>query len=141
MKNQLLGMVAIAVAGCASVAPPAVQQRAEAIHERTAEMDAAVRRIVEVSSSTIPGHPNYTVLGPVSGYCEGSPEGNQEIIAGDSVKEAAVRKYGSRVDAIINSNAAYVATGGGTGYRKCMGTAVSFAAAPSTPSPQSEGSL
>jgi hypothetical protein len=42
MKNLLLGIVAIVVAGCASVAPPAVQQRAEAVHERTAEMDAAV---------------------------------------------------------------------------------------------------
>jgi len=102
-------------------------------------MDAAVKRIVEVPGPTIPGHPNYTVLGPVSGYCEGSPEGNQEIIAGDSVKEAAVRKYGNRVDAIINSNAAYVATGGGTGYRECMGTAVSFAPAANAPSPQSQG--
>jgi len=139
MKNLLIGIGAVAVAGCASVAPPAVQQRAEAIHQRTAEMDAAVKRIVEVPGPTIPGHPNYTVLGPVSGYCQGSPEGNQEIIAGDSVKEAAVRKYGNRVDAIINSNAAYVATGGGTGYRECMGTAVSFAPAANAPSPQSQG--
>ena len=137
MKILLIGVGAIVVAGCASVAPPAVQERAEAIHQRTAEMDAAVKRIVEVSGPTIPGHPNYVVLGPVSGYCEGSPEGNQEIITGDSVKEAAVRKYGTRVDAIINSNAAYVATGGGTGYRQCMGTAVSFAPAANSPSPQS----
>lgn len=138
MKTLLIGICAIAVAGCASIAPPAVQQRAEAIHQRSADMEAAVKRIVEVSGPTIPGHPNYVVLGPVNGYCEGSPEGNQEIIAGDSVKEAAVRKYGNRVDAIINSNAAYVATGGGTGYRECMGTAVSFA--PNAPSPQSQGS-
>jgi len=137
MKILLIGVGAIVVAGCASVAPPAVQERAEAIHQRTAEMDAAVKRIVEVSGPTIPGHPNYVVLGPVSGYCEGSPDGNQEIITGDSVKEAAVRKYGTRVDAIINSNAAYVATGGGTGYRQCMGTAVSFAPAANAPSPQS----
>ena len=137
MKILLIGVGAIVVAGCASIAPPAVQERAEAIHQRTAEMDAAVKRIVEVSGPTIPGHPNYVVLGPVSGYCEGSPEGNQEIITGDSVKEAAVRKYGTRVDAIINSNAAYVATGGGTGYRQCMGTAVSFAPAANAPSPQS----
>jgi hypothetical protein len=137
MKILLIGVGAIVVAGCASVAPPAVQERAEAIHQRTAEMDAAVKRIVEVSSPTIPGQPNYVVLGPVSGYCEGSPERNQEIITGDSVKEAAVRKYGTRVDAIINSNAAYVATGGGTGYRQCMGTAVSFAPAANAPSPQS----
>ena len=141
MKSLLLGTVAIAVAGRASVAPPAAQQRAEAMPERTAQMDAAVKRIVEVSGPTIPGHPNYTVLGPVSGYCEGSPEGNQEIIAGDSVKEAAVRKYGNRVVAIINSNAAYVATGAATGYRESMGTAVSFAPSATAPSPQSEGSL
>jgi hypothetical protein len=107
MKNLLLGIVAVVAAGCASVAPPGVQERAEAVHERTAEMDAAVKRITEVSGSTIPDHPNYTVLGPVSGDCEGSPQGNQEIIAGDSVKEAAVRKYGARVDAIINSDAVY----------------------------------
>ncbi|MBV8137776.1 MAG: hypothetical protein JO121_19430 [Deltaproteobacteria bacterium] len=136
MKNLLLGIVAVVAAGCASVAPPGVQERAEAVHERTAEMDAAVKRITEVSGSTIPDHPNYTVLGPVSGDCEGSPQGNQEIIAGDSVKEAAVRKYGARVDAIINSDAVYVATGGGTGYRECTGTAVSYASAAAAAAPQ-----
>jgi hypothetical protein len=77
MKSLLLAIAAIAVGGCASVAPPAVQQRVEAVDERTAEMDAAVKRLVVVSGTTIPGHPNFTVLGPVSGYWEGSPEGNK----------------------------------------------------------------
>jgi hypothetical protein len=54
MKNLLLGIAAIAIAGCASVAPPTVQQRAEAIHKRTAEMDAAVKRIVEISVRRYP---------------------------------------------------------------------------------------
>ena len=136
MKYLALGMVAIAFAGCASVAPPAVQQRAEAIHERSAEMDAAVKRIVVVAGATIPGHPNYTVLGQVSGYCEGSPEGTQNIIAGDSVKESAVRKFGNNVDAIINVNSTYVSMGGGTGYRECTGTAVTFAPSSTVPPAQ-----
>jgi hypothetical protein len=136
VRILLLGIVTMVVAGCASVAPPAVQERAEAIHERTAEMDAAVKRIVEVSGATIPDHPNYTVLGQVSGYCEGSPEGDQRIVAGDSVKESAVRKYGSQVDAIINVNSTYVSMGGGTGYRECTGTAVAFAPSSTTRSTQ-----
>jgi hypothetical protein len=136
MKYLMVGILVLAIAGCASVAPPAVQERAESIREHTAEMDAAVKRIVVVSGPTIADHPNYSVLGQVSGYCEGSPEGDQRIIAGDSVKEAAVRKYGSQVDAIVNANSTYVSMGGGTGYRECMGTAVTFSSSSTAaPSP------
>ena len=41
-------------------------------HERSAEMDSAVKRIVEVAGTAVPDHRNYTVLGQVRGYREES---------------------------------------------------------------------
>ena len=49
---------------------------------------------------------------------------------GDTMKESAVRKYGDRVDAIIQPSTQWVpVSSGGIGYWGCSGTAVSFAAA------------
>jgi hypothetical protein len=115
--------------GCASVAPPGVQQRAAEVRERTAKMDAASNRIIVASGSQIPEHPTYTTLGPVSGYCEQTPQGDSQTLNGDTMKQSAVRKYGDRVDAIVDSSAAWmpISSEGGVGYWRCSGTAVSFA--------------
>jgi len=137
-RNALLILLAVILGDCASFAPASVQQRAEARHERDAQMDASAARIIEVSGTTIPGHPQYSPLGHVDGNCESTPQGNQQEIEGDSVREAAIRKYGNHVDAIINLNSVFVSTGGSdvvSGHWECMGDAVSFAAAaaPATP--------
>jgi hypothetical protein len=93
-------LMTVSIAGCASFAPPRVQQRAAEVRERSAAMDAATARIIVVDGTQIAGHPNYTPLGPVAGYCEQTPEGNSQALNGDTMKESAVRKYGDRVDAV-----------------------------------------
>src|SRR5262249_10592318 len=99
------------------------------VRARDAAMDAATQRMIVERSDRVPGHPNVVELGKVEGYCERTPEGNQQIIEGDSVKEAAYRKYGDRVDAIVGASAHFVPTGdrSGDGHFECTGTAVSFA--------------
>jgi hypothetical protein len=127
MKLAVIVM-AVCLAGCASVAPPGVQQRAAEVRERTAAMDAASARIVVVDGTQIAGHPSYTTLGPVGGYCERTPQGDSQTLNGDSMKQSAVRKYGDRVDAIIQPSTQWVpVSSGGIGYWRCSGTAVSFA--------------
>src|SRR5690242_744414 len=124
-------VMTICIAGCASVAPPRVQQRAAEVRARSAAMDAATGRIVVVNGTQIEGHPNYTTLGPAGGYCEKTPQGDDQTISGDTMKESAVRKYGDRVDAIIQPTAQWVPiSSGGVGFWRCSGTAVSFATTP-----------
>jgi hypothetical protein len=128
MKPMYIALAAL-VAGCASTAPPAVQERAAEVRARTAAMDMRVSQIIDAKGADVPGHPQYATLGSVEGYCEQTPEGNGQTIAGDSLKESAVRKYGDRVNAIVNESAFYVSNSatGGAGYWQCTGTAVSFA--------------
>jgi hypothetical protein len=130
MKSMLLVLAAM-VAGCASIAPSAVQGPAAEVRARTGAMDARTSQIVTVQGTDVPGHPQYTTLGHVEGYCEQSPDGNSQTLQGDSLKQSAVRKYGDRVNAIINAGSFYVSNSdtGGAGYWQCTGTAVSFAAA------------
>jgi type II secretory pathway pseudopilin PulG len=144
MTRKMPLLIAIVLAGCASVAPPRVQQRAEKVRARTAAMQAATERIVVVRGADIPNHPNYTALGKVRGYCEQSPSGNSQILGGDSMKQAAVRKYGDRVDGIVNASEFFVSTSGTTtvytpgttgGHWVCTGTAVSFNQSASAPAP------
>ncbi len=130
MKSMFVVLAAI-VAGCASVAPPAVQEHAAEVRARTAAMDTRTSGIMAVKGTDIPGHPQYTTLGHVEGYCEQTPDGTSQTIEGDSLKQSAVRKYGDRVNAIINASSFYVSNSatGGAGYWQCTGTAVNFAAA------------
>ena len=123
----LLPILMLAVAACAN--GPVREEEAH-VRARDAAMDAATQRMIVERSQRVPGHPNLVELGKVEGYCERTPEGNQQIVEGDSLKEAAYRKYGNRVDAIVGANAFCVPEGarlGGGGPFQCTGTAVSFA--------------
>lgn len=124
---------ALALAGCAHV-----HNRAAAIDSRNATMNAAVRRIVVVPGATVPGHASFTPLGTVQGYCERTPNGDQQLLQGDNLRQAAYRRYGKRVDAIVNTEAWFVIgpaassemePGNSEGHFECAGTAVSFARA------------
>lgn len=134
MSRIAILAAAIALAGCAHV-----RNRAAAIDSRNAAMSEAVRRIIVVSGATVPGHARYAQLGTVQGYCERTPNGDQQLIHGDNLRQAAYRRYGSRVDAIVNTEAWFVigaATsaemepGNSEGHFECAGTAVSFAHEP-----------
>lgn len=134
MKRLLVILAAIAIAGCA-----AVKQEGTAIQQSDATMNGATRPMIVTTGTDIPGHPSYTVLGPAEGYCEKTPRGDDQVIAGDSFKQAAYRKYGERVDAIIDSTGWFVENGDTSrvyephtsqGYFECGGTAVTFQTAP-----------
>ncbi len=127
--------ILLAAAGCGEV-----KHEEAKIEARDAAMDAATKRMIVVVGVDVPGHPGYTTLGPVQGYCEKKPNGDDQVIAGDSMKQAAYRKYGNRVDAIIQATAWFVPEGGMTsgvyepytpmGHFECGGTAVSFGTSP-----------
>ncbi len=127
--------VLIGLAGCGEVK----HEEAE-IQARDAAMNAATKRMIVVTGTEIPDHPAYARLGPVQGYCEKKPNGDDQVIAGDSMKQAAYRKYGDRVDAIVQATAWFVPEGGMTsgvyepytpmGHFECAGTAVSFSVQP-----------
>lgn len=133
MKSIVFVMAALlALAGCGEV-----RQEEAKIQVRDEAMNAATGRMIVVTGTDVPGHPSYTTLGPVQGYCEKKPNGDDQVIAGDSMKQAAYRKYGVQADAIIQANAWFVPEGGMTsgvyepytayGHFECSGTAVSFA--------------
>jgi hypothetical protein len=131
MSRILLLAAALAFAGCADV-----KRDAASIDASNAAMSQAVRKIVVVPGTAVPGHSGYTQLGAVQGYCERTPHGDQQIIPGDNLRQAAYRKYGPRVDAIINTQAWFVVgnqasavmePGNSEGHFECGGTAVSFA--------------
>jgi hypothetical protein len=133
MIRMVLLAAALAFAGCADV-----KHEAAAIDARNAAMSQAVRKIVVVPAAAVPGHSSYTQLGVVQGYCERTPRGDQQIIPGDNLRQAAYRKYGPRVDAIVNTHAwfeispqasAVMEPGNSEGHFECTGTAVSFAGA------------
>ncbi len=130
MKRFALIVMALILAGCGEVKQEEAKIRAE-----DAAINAATGRIIVVGGAEVPGHPNYTTLGPTEGYCEKTPHGDDQVIAGDSLKQAADRKYGAQVDAIINATAWFVTEGDTSGvyepyapmgHFECGGTAVSF---------------
>jgi len=125
-----LGIAALALVliGCASAKP---------------SPHADVNRILVVSTPQAPGHSEYTVLGPVNGYCENENGNRQLTNVGDSIRGAAVRKYGTQVDAIVDAQSRFMVDNLNNdrtadfplvfGHFQCMGTAVRFAGNSSQP--------
>jgi hypothetical protein len=136
IKSALLVLCLCSIAACATVRHDAADFQAD-----NAAMTAASQKIIISQSSEVPGHSQLTALGAVEGYCEKYPHGNTQAIPGDTMRLAAYRQYGDRVDAITGAHAWFVPAGDETsavyepgshqGYWKCGGTAVSFASAPS----------
>ncbi len=132
MKRLMLIVVAaLAVAGCS-----AVKKEGAAIDARNETEEAAVKRIVVVEGTNIPGHPKYTELGRVQGVCVRAPWFDDDSsIARIGFKHAAYDKYGGKVDAIIRVDSFFVADnqslgigepGSAAGHLNCQGTAVHF---------------
>jgi len=132
MKRLMLIVVAaLAIAGCS-----AVKKEGEAIDARNEAEEAAVKRIVVVEGTNIPGHTKYTELGRVQGVCVRAPWYDDDTsIARIGFKHAAYDKYGDKVDAIIRVDSFFVADnqslgigepGNAAGHLNCQGTAVHF---------------
>ena len=100
---------------------------------------AAVKRIVVVEGTQIPGHAKYTELGRVQGVCVRAPWYDDDTsIQRIGFKHAAYDKYGDKVDAIIKVDSFFVADnqsygmsepGNAAGHLNCQGTAVHFESA------------
>jgi hypothetical protein len=129
MKRLLITSAAIVIAGCAGAA-----QQGTELQQSDVTMNGATRTMIVVTGTDIPGHQGYTALGPVEGHCEKTPHGDGQIIEGDSFRQAAYRKYGDRVDAIVDATGWYVDNGASSvyephtsqGHFECGGTAVTF---------------
>ena len=132
MKKLLLLGLTLAIAGCG----PVKKEEAK-IQTHDAAMEAATQKIIVTRSTSVDGHPKVTDLGPVEGRCANDPTG-QETFPEDNLREAAYRKYGDQVNAIVNTSVWFVSdddygayepyTEGG--YFECAGTAVHFTGEP-----------
>ena len=128
MKTMSLLLVAIVITGCSEAAKP----------PRDAAMEAATARMSIASGDNVPGNPQYVTLGKVRAHCMENPQASYitatDIIAdGDDLQQAAYRKYGSQVDAIVDANIFHVSNYKqryplfyDEGHFECEGTAVHF---------------
>ena len=130
MKRLVLILLTIAMAACGEAA-----KVENSVQARDAAMDAATGKMIVTRSSTVTGHAQFSSLGKVHGHCLADPEANDIIPAGDNLRQAAYRKYGSQVDAIIDASVYHVnddfspeaaSQGAGAGHFECDGTAVHF---------------
>ncbi len=143
MRLVLLIAAIIALGGCAGVDQDVshLQQQQDAIR-------AAIKKIKVVHGANVKGNPQYTSLGRAEGFCFNIPNSTGgQVVHGDGLRAAAYRKYGDRVDAIVNTSVWFVADDDygafepydEGGYFECAGTAVHFitqpapAASPASP--------
>ena len=123
-------VAALLAASCAILANDGAEMKAR----NEAEV-AALRRIVVTKGSEVAGHSSFARLGRAQGYCDRDVERQVSVVSGDSLRQAAYRRYGDKVDAIVEANAWFVvdgtasmawATEGGGGHFECSGIAVTF---------------
>ncbi|HUY39571.1 MAG TPA: hypothetical protein VMV13_12110 [Candidatus Binataceae bacterium] len=136
MKRAWFILFLCSISACGVVQHDAADLRAD-----NTSMTAASQKIIVSEGSDVAGHSKISTLGAVEGYCEKDPTGNTQAIPGDSMRLAAYRQYGDRVDAITGAHGWFVPAGDETsgvyepgshqGYWECGGTAVSFTPAPS----------
>jgi len=122
--------IAMALVACSEVV-----ETHNAIHARDAAMDAATAKMVVTEGDSVAGHAQYVALGKVRGHCLNDPNANDIVTSGDNLKQAAYRKYGAQVDAIIDTTAFHVnddyspsaPPNTKVGHYECEGTAIHFA--------------
>jgi hypothetical protein len=129
MKNLTMLVLALFIVSCGEAAK--VENAAQA---RDAAMDTATAKMIVTRGAAVPGHSQVVALGKVQGRCNENPEANEVIPSGDNLRQAAYRKYGTLVDAIVNASSVeihneLIADPGSTSasYYECSGTAVHFA--------------
>jgi len=131
VKRLVLVLMMISLWGCVYV-----EKEAAAIRKRNAEESAAIQKMRVTASDRVPGHPNYTELGKVQGYCLADTPEVVTQASGRSLKEAAYEKYGNRVNAIVGVRSWFIPSDDSmtaaddpldpVGYFQCEGMAVSY---------------
>ncbi|MGH7947825.1 MAG: hypothetical protein ACREQF_01165 [Candidatus Binataceae bacterium] len=123
-------VAAMLAASCSIAADEAAEMKARNDSEL-----AALRRIAVTRGSEVSGQSSLVRLGRVQGYCDRDVERQDSAVSGDSLRQAAYRRYGDKVDAIVETNTWFVvdgtasmawATEGGGGHFECAGIAVTF---------------
>jgi hypothetical protein len=137
LKGFLLALAIVMVfGGCAE--EQHLDQDVTELHQRQDALSATIKKIQVVSKDTVKGHPQYTKLGSVQGYCFNTPGSTGgQVVHGDGLRAAAYRKYGDQVDAIVDTTIYFVADDASAvsepysegGYFECAGTAVHFTGA------------
>jgi len=136
--KRFLSVLAIAIVfgGCAE--EQHLAQDVTQLQEQQDALSAAIKKIQVVSKGTVNGHPHYTKLGSVQGYCFNAPNSTSgQVIHGGGLRAAAYRKYGDQVDAVVGTTIYFVADDASAvsepytegGYFECAGTAVHFTSA------------
>ncbi len=142
MRLAFVAVAIVALAGCSSV-----DQDVTHLQLQQEAISAATKKIAVVSGAGVKGHPQYTTLGPVEGYCFNLPNSTSgQVVHGDGLKAAAYRKYDDQVDAIVKTSVWFVSDDSyaayepytENGYFECAGTAVHFTgeSAPAAPPAQ-----
>jgi len=136
--NQLILALAIAVglSGCGETKQ--LDQDAQHLQQQQDALRTDIKKIEVYSKTTPKGHPDFTQLGPVQGFCFNVPDSTSgQVVHGEGLRAAAYRKYGDQVDAIIGTTIYFVADDASAvsepytenGYFECAGTAVHYKAA------------
>jgi hypothetical protein len=130
LKACWILVAAMLAASCSIAADDGAEMKAR----NEAEL-AALQRIFVTRGSEVAGHSSFARLGGAQGYCDRDIERQDSVVSGDSMRQAAYRRYGDKVDAIVEANAWFVvdgtastawATEGGGGHFDCSGIAVTF---------------
>jgi hypothetical protein len=137
MKRVILAL-AIAVGLCACGEAKQLDQDAQQLQQQQDALSASIKKIQVYSRNVPKGHPEFSKLGPVEGYCFNTPNSTSgQVMHGDGLRAAAYRKYGDQVDAIVGTTIIFVADDAApifepyteNGYFECSGTAVHFSPA------------
>lgn len=137
MKRLILALaIAVGLGACGETRQ--IDQDVQQEHQEQDALSAAIKKIQVYSKATPKGHPDFTQLGQVEGYCFNIPNSTSgQVVHGDSLRAAAYRKYGDQVDAIVSTTIYFVADDAApifepyteNGYFECSGTAVHYNAA------------
>ena len=144
MKKLLLIALVFALAGCTDVKQDEhdVKQDVTQLQQQQDAVSAAVKKIEVVSGAKVKGASDYTLLGPIEGYCFNRPNSTSgQTVHGDGLKTAAYRKYGDQVNALVNTTIWFIPDDDSptyepyteNGYFECAGTAVHFIGATTEP--------
>ncbi|MGA7873575.1 MAG: hypothetical protein WCA22_22040 [Candidatus Binatus sp.] len=148
-RLPILIVAIVALAGCSGVQQEEqhVDQDVAHLQQQQDALSAAIKKIQVVSGANVKGHPQYTTLGRVEGYCFDRPNSRSgPAVHGDRLKAAAYRKYGNQVDAIVKTSVWFASDDNyapsepytESGYFECAGTAVHFTGESAPPAPPAQ---
>ena len=137
MKRLILALaIMVGLGACGETKQ--LDQDAQHLQQQQDALRADIKKIEVYSKASPKGHPDFTQLGPVQGYCFNIPDSTSgQVVHGDGLRAAAYRKYGDQVDAIVSTTIYFVADDASAvsepytenGYFECAGTAVHYNAA------------